>query len=105
MVAVAVVATLMAVGFEAARATRRAREYRGLANSHATFRNIYLREAYVVHHAAVDRAAGDSSRKMGLLVEAHQRALARYHDALTAKYRHAAHYPWLPVEPDPSEPR
>jgi hypothetical protein len=104
MIAVAIVATLMAVGFEAARATRRAREYRVLANSHAAFRDIYFREAYRVHHAAVDRAAGDSSREMGLLVESHQRALAWYHHALAVKYRRAALYPWLPVEPDPPAP-
>ena len=28
-----------------------------------------------------------------------------YHAAMARKYRHAARYPWLPVEPDPPEPR
>ncbi len=27
-----------------------------------------------------------------------------WHAALARKYRHAARYPWLPVEPDPSPP-
>jgi hypothetical protein len=27
-----------------------------------------------------------------------------YYRGLTAKYKHAAHYPWLPVEPDPPDP-
>jgi hypothetical protein len=27
-----------------------------------------------------------------------------YYSALARKYRRAAHYPWLPVEPDPPEP-
>ena len=31
--------------------------------------------------------------------------LAAYHDALKTKYERAASYPWLPVEPDPPEPR
>jgi hypothetical protein len=29
---------------------------------------------------------------------------ARYHARLERKYRRAARYPWLPVEPDPPEP-
>jgi hypothetical protein len=29
---------------------------------------------------------------------------ARYHAALVAKYRRAARFPWLPVDPDPPEP-
>ncbi len=28
-----------------------------------------------------------------------------YYVAMSHKYRHAARYPWLPVEPDPPEPR
>jgi hypothetical protein len=27
-----------------------------------------------------------------------------YHTAMARKYRHAARYPWLPIEPDPQEP-
>ena len=27
-----------------------------------------------------------------------------YHTAMVRKYRHAARYPWLPVEPDPPNP-
>jgi hypothetical protein len=30
--------------------------------------------------------------------------LAGYHAAMARKYRHAARYPWLPVESDPPEP-
>jgi hypothetical protein len=30
--------------------------------------------------------------------------LATYRAAMVRKYRHAAGYPWLPVEPDPPEP-
>jgi hypothetical protein len=30
--------------------------------------------------------------------------ISSYHAAMAAKYRHAARYPWLPVEPDPPEP-
>ena len=31
--------------------------------------------------------------------------LIRHHEAMAAKYEHAARYPWLPVEPDPPEPK
>jgi hypothetical protein len=29
----------------------------------------------------------------------------RWHEVLAKKYERAARYPWLPVEPDPPEPR
>jgi hypothetical protein len=37
--------------------------------------------------------------------ERRYRALARYHVELRRKYERAARYPWLPVAPDPPEPR
>ncbi len=30
---------------------------------------------------------------------------AAHHKALEVKYRRAAQYPWLPIEPDPPEPQ
>jgi hypothetical protein len=30
---------------------------------------------------------------------------AKYHEAMSRKYEHAARYPWLPVAPDPPEPK
>lgn len=30
--------------------------------------------------------------------------MAHYYRTLESKWRHAARYPWLPVEPDPREP-
>jgi hypothetical protein len=32
-------------------------------------------------------------------------AMGEYHDAMRIKYERAARYPWLPVEPDPPEPK
>jgi hypothetical protein len=32
-------------------------------------------------------------------------SLADYHEDLAGKYQRAAGYPWLPVEPDPPEPK
>jgi hypothetical protein len=30
--------------------------------------------------------------------------VATWHEAMARKYREAARYPWLPIEPDPPEP-
>lgn len=38
------------------------------------------------------------------MVDAHER-LGAYHSKLRAKYERAARYPWLPVPPDPPEPK
>jgi hypothetical protein len=32
-------------------------------------------------------------------------ALSDYHQQMLEKYAFAARYPWLPVEPDPPEPK
>lgn len=34
----------------------------------------------------------------------HQLRISTWHYRLASKYRRAARYPWLPVEPDPPEP-
>jgi hypothetical protein len=33
------------------------------------------------------------------------RARARWHEILQDKYRKAARYPWLPIDPDPPKPK
>jgi hypothetical protein len=51
------------------------------------------------------RYCDDSGRELSAS-EAEQRiALNSWHDSLALKYRRAAASPWLPVEPDPPEPR
>ncbi len=102
---VASLAVLMAVGVEVARATRRAREYRQLADSHAAFRELCLAEADEYqcaygHKIGADRRSDTDLRQY----EAHERVLARHYDALAAKYRRAARFPWLSVQADPPAP-
>jgi hypothetical protein len=105
MLAVAVVALLMGGVVVAVRATRRSREYRQIAVWHAAMRDLCLGEAYEYQYAYDHRAAGDHRAETDWpRYEAHERALARHHDGLAAKYDRAARYPWLPVEPDPPEP-
>jgi hypothetical protein len=100
LVAVAALALLMAAGIEAVRQMRIARAYRQMAVYHASWRDFCLAEAEEYRAAVAARPASrDWSRS-----EAHQRALAQYHDSQASKYRLAARSPWLPVEPDPPEP-
>ncbi len=51
------------------------------------------------------RASDRRDRDELQMLEAHQLKLAKYHYDMARKYEHAARYPWLPVEPDPPEPR
>ena len=44
-------------------------------------------------------------RYHGPISEAELLREIEYHEAMYRKYRHAALYPWLPVEPDPPEPK
>ena len=105
LVVIALLAVLMAAGLEAARATRRAREYRQYAVAHAAFRDLSLGEAEQYRDAYNHGEWADDKEKTQLLQrEAGERALARHYDTLAAKYRRAARFPWLPVEPDPPQP-
>ena len=105
LLVIALLAVLMATGLELGRATRRAREYRQLAVAHAAFRDLSLGEADDYRYAYRHRTTADNRAGTDLLrSEAHERAMARYYDALFAKYLRAARFPWLPVEPDPPPP-
>jgi hypothetical protein len=62
----------------------------------------------------IEKQEGDNAAHLAQL-KAHRAVLVEmapsweqgipYHAALVRKYRHAARYPWLPVEPDPPTPR
>ncbi len=102
---IALLAVLMAAGLEAARASRRVRAYRQYAVAHAAFRDLGLAEAEEYRFALVHGEWADDKARTELLQrEAGERALTRHCDSLAAKYRDAARFPWLPVEPDPPQP-
>jgi hypothetical protein len=105
MIAVAVVGLLMAAGSEAKRLIRLAEVYRLRAGHHEAFRDLCLAEASDYRYA-YDRHVPNAYRHGGDPpgAEARERTLARYRDAMAAKYRRAARYPWFPVEPNPPEP-
>ena len=55
------------------------------------------------HFASIDEASMASSAH--LPITSHRIEAAAYHQRMKAKYERAARYPWLPVAPDPPEPR
>jgi hypothetical protein len=91
MVAVAVVALLLDFG-------RMRERYEGLRDSY---------EARGVMHAAheVLERDGGADVFMGFGLVKPNAMRAAYHARMRRKYERAARYPWLPVEPDPPEPR
>ena len=94
MIAVAAVAIVLSVAISLLRVERLASEYRRLYAQHSAETQRYRQEASKALRLrnARDRYVLASRR-------------AAYHAHLEAKYGHAAHSPWLPVEPDPPEPK
>ena len=93
MVAVAVVAVVIGLGAEGER--RRGR-YARLARQHSVVRDELHKFLAIVPPSSSLEFFGD------------RRAVAElvgYHGRLKAKYEEAARHPWLPVEPDPPEPK
>jgi hypothetical protein len=89
MVAVAVLAVLLASVVWAARMAWLSKSYRGHAFS------LGLIEADTTRSLTLT---------MGKRGKAKLRRYQEYFRSLRLKYEHAARYPWLPVEPDRSEP-
>ncbi len=105
MIVIASLAVLVAASLAAARATRRAREYRQVAVAHAAFRDLCLAEADDYRDAHLNRTTADHRAETDWpRFETHERALARHYDALAAKYRQAARFPWLSIQADPPPP-
>jgi hypothetical protein len=50
------------------------------------------------------RPQSDEQRRLAELMEDYSRDRVAYHARLKVKYRRAAHYPWLPIAPDPPTP-
>jgi hypothetical protein len=98
MIVVAVVALFMTRG----EVRRRQNEFQQLAAYHQKARSLIV--------AGRGRTSGnmeiwlrhDPSKTSWRLSSVWR---AAYHSAMREKYEHAARYPWLPVEPDPPEPK
>lgn len=52
----------------------------------------------------IDRAPTESEKDEARRQMARRLRGIHYHSQLARKYKHAARYPWLPVEPDPPKP-
>ena len=105
MTAVAVVALLIGAGVQI---DQRSKRFAGLAAFHTS--------AAMEHFSTLMVFGGDPPplevieqyppAAQGPVRYLHRaKSLMLYHRALKGKYERAAAYPWLPVEPDPPEPR
>jgi len=100
MTAVAVMAVLLAVGRLAGTTWKRL----GTAAAHARLADtIRLNGSTIASVAAV--APSEAARRSHHEAMARHSRFAEYYSDLATRYRRAARYPWLPVPPDPPEPR
>jgi hypothetical protein len=101
MVAVAIVGILIGAGLKAGRRSRR---FARLASYHsdAALDHFGTQMALGGEPPPLEEGAAEVPGPVRYLRR--EKALVRYHSALTIKYEHVARYPWLPVTPDPAEP-
>ena len=96
MIAVAVVGLLMATALSGYRLKQRRDHFLSRAQLHkqnaAFLMQVCETNRIIRTHWSQDDYLSALSR------------IRSYQAAMAAKYRHAARYPWLPVEPDPPEP-
>jgi hypothetical protein len=93
MVAVAVVAVLFA-----GEATRR--RWESIASEYRRKAGGYEHVIFVATHSSnLEAARGNDSENRKY------KRIADHYLALRRKYERAARYPWLPVAPDPAEPK
>jgi len=93
MVAVAIVAVGIGIGAEG---ERRRERFTRLARQHSVVRDEMHKFLVIAPPSGSLEFFGDR-RAISELVG--------YHGRLKAKYEEAARHPWLPVEPDPPEPK
>jgi hypothetical protein len=102
MMVVAVAVALMAAWVGLARLRLLSADYRARAEQYAGIEETLGR--IVASHGAdapVDISPGPGLRSRRFTAQ----AVAEHEAALCRKYERAARYPWLPVPPDPLEPR
>jgi hypothetical protein len=101
MVAVAVVAVMLA----AAALFRRHLSLLERGDYHERRERVQVYRVWVLGDLAL--ALADTNPEAAARERAHvafQSEIRDRHARLKDKYRHAAHYPWLAIEPDPPEP-
>jgi hypothetical protein len=99
----AVVAALALVLGAIAGMWRRARRFERLATSHALDAVTYADAAWDCVRFNLNRDGDVDSATRGMADRYWE--LYVYHGLLEEKYDRAASRPWLPVEPDPPEPK
>jgi hypothetical protein len=91
MIAVAVVGFLIGGAISGVRLKRRHDYFAARAEHHARIEAVFS-------------SWGKTSLTRSRSIQAELSRNRDYHAAMAHKYRHAARYPWLPVEPDQEEP-
>ena len=102
MIAIAIVAVFLGVWLWAER--RRAR-FKALAHWH-DMQVVYVVVEYLLPDGSCIFEVTSLPQKIGdPHVPPRQQRICTWNYQLAQKYRRAARYPWLPVEPDPPEPK
>jgi hypothetical protein len=97
MIVIALVGSCLAIGVTL---QRRSLYFQALADSHESLSDAVNLTSYALPGKLV-RAV----RIVDVDATGVDRARADWHAQLEAKYRAAARRPWLPLEPDPPEPK
>ncbi|WP_435020113.1 hypothetical protein TA3x_001654 [Tundrisphaera sp. TA3] len=119
MILVAAVAILLGARAEVARLRRMSRDYYveamlfGMQEQIAQANAGRTREAWLAEVREIERANGEGGMRMGRRnfdlfpppPPAVEKQSAEYYGKMRAKYERASRYPWLPLPPDPPEPR
>jgi hypothetical protein len=105
MIAVAIVAILLGAMVELPRLWNLRQQYLGFAAKYGYWETrlngaVDLRQEITYYSIRLPRGPEPSPDRL-----ARMKAEASYFAGLRAKYERAARFPWLPVEPDPPEPK
>jgi hypothetical protein len=85
---------------------RRRTHFLERADDHSVYAVYYRRLVRIVADERTSPGGSDPREQFFLAEEEDAwRRRADYHESLIVKYERAARYPWLPVAPDPPEPK
>lgn len=117
MIAVAVAGLVMGGIISGVRLTRRRDFFLSRMRYHAAFERWHVQQEPLARHLlreieqSIEKARHSRSEEPYRTLLEHDRRIVTglirtlaYHTAMTRKYRHAARYPWLLVEPDQPPP-
>ena len=119
MAVVAIAAILLGPGLQAWRVYRNFREYKQRASQHSIFETIWTKQKHEwsskesewrsiakdLEQKGKDFRSAVEIAEIYATIAENPTRLAEYHARMKEKYEAARRRPWLPVEPDPPEPK